>query len=117
MFVGAGLLLLFIFGLPVSFLIGAFIGYVVWRFRVKNRKAVKKQKYIIVGGISYIIAQPISVLGIIILPIQKLDTLLGYLIPFEGFSFFEMIFAVIFAIIFTAITTIVMSNMKLQKEK
>ena len=113
---GAGLFVVFVFGLPISFLIGAFIGYVVWVLRIKKRRPVKKKKYLIVGGVSYIVAQPISFLLVALLPIRKLDTLLGYSIPYEGFSLFEMVSVVLFAIVFTVAVTITLSAVDLRRK-
>lgn len=98
---GAGLLIVFICGLPISFAIGALIGYTIWAIRIKNRRNVKKQRYIITGGVSYIVAQPLSFLAIVFLPIQKLDSFLGWHVPMEGFTGCETVFAVLFAILFT----------------
>ncbi len=92
--------LLFLFGLPISFGIGVTIGYFVWlAFR---KQQIKKAKfYVLRGGILYIVSQPISFIFIAFLPIRKIDKLLGYSIPLEGFSLCEMIFAVLFAFTFT----------------
>jgi hypothetical protein len=103
---GAALLILFIVGLPISFGIGSLIGYIGWIIRKKQGK-----KNVIVGGISYIVAQPISFLLVAFLPIHYFDTLFGTPIPIEGFSFLDMIFAILFAVIFTiTITSLLRSS-------
>ncbi|MDR0815280.1 MAG: hypothetical protein LBN37_05970 [Bacteroidales bacterium] len=95
-----GMVFLFILGLPLSFGIGALIGYMIW---LKNKNQLKKAKYYVLrGGFLYIISQPFSI-SVCFLPLRKLDKLLGFSIPLEGISLCEMIFAILFAVFFTVI--------------
>ncbi len=107
--------MIFIVGLPFSFGIGALIGFLVWIFRIKKNTSIKKKIYILTGGISYILAQPISLVIIAFIPIRNLDNVIGLSIPMDGFTFCEMCFSVLFAFIFTLFILVMKSNKDLKK--
>ena len=116
MFIVFSLFFFFIIGLPVSFGIGAVIGYFIWL--IYRKKQLKKAKfYVLWGGVLYIVSQPISLIFVVFLPIRKIDHLLGYSIPIEGISLCEMVFAVLFALTFTAGILYLMAKKQVKSSK
>jgi hypothetical protein len=100
--VAAGLLILFLIGLPVSFGIGALLGLSVYHVH-KNRIRENRGTYVILGGALYILGQPLSVLFMWLLGdgLRKIDAFFGWEIPMEGFSRAEMLYAILFCLLFT----------------
>jgi hypothetical protein len=102
MLIAAGLFLLFLIGLPVSFAIGALLGLLVYRTG-KNTRRRGRSFYVICGGVCYIVGQPLSLLTLLFASngLRKIDTLVGWEIPVEGFTLSEIIYAVGFCLAFT----------------
>lgn len=115
MFLAVGLLFMFVLGLPVSFGIGALIGFIIHKFYRKH--LIKKAKYYVVrGGVLYIVSQPIAFFFVVFLEWLKVDRLIGakpnYL---EGLSNFEMISGVLFALVFTTAILILLAKWHISK--
>jgi hypothetical protein len=114
MFEAVGLVFLFLIGLPISFVIGGLIGYFVWRY-YKNRQSKKYIYYIVIGGLLYILSQPLALLlvGILDKPLRTIDFLVFKIEPYNsGFlTLSGEIVAVLFAIFFTlGILTLLIKN-------
>ena len=117
MFLLFGLIFMFLFGLPISFGIGALIGFIVHQF-YKKYPIKKKHYYMIRGGILYIISQPISFFFVVFLEMLEIDKYIGakpnYL---EGPSKFELFSAVLFALILTITILILLVKRHISKTK
>ena len=117
MFLAFGLILYFLFGLPISFAIGASIGAII--HQIYRKCQIKKVSYyIIAGGILYILSQPISFFFVVFLEMLKIDKYIGaepnYL---EGLSRFEMVSAVLFALVFTTVILILLVKKHISKRE
>jgi len=117
MFLAFGLIYLFLFGLPISFGIGALIGFFVCQFYRKYQ--IKKASYYVFrGGFLYILSQPISFFFVVFLEMLEIDKFIGaernYL---EGLSNFEMLSAVLFALVFTTTILILLIKRYISKNK
>ena len=101
MFLGLRLIMFFIIGLPISFIIGMCIAYFVILYFNEKKEKLNKKQILVSGGIIYILSQPISFFLIIIFQIEKLNNIFGFPPADDGINICETVFAVLFAIIFT----------------